>query len=357
MTTAESSSLAHSLAEHADEVICQAILLLITQRPQLQESLLQNLQSPPGQRYTGKIKKFFSEKHHGFIQCDETWDQFNSDVFVADVEMAGFSVGSVVTFSVMLNKDGKPQAKLLEGAAPVPKIVSPPGAMPIPPPRPPPAPVMHMGGGVSPEDSAGRRYSGTVHKFFPEKHYGFIQCDELYSEFGCDVFLSDMEIGDFGLGSAVTFSISLNRDGKPQAKMLEAAHEHLAPIEDYYLGAQQPAKRAAVSSTWAATPPPQKVARRETSSPNGWSGIADSGVISNEERYSGVIKHFWPEKHYGFIACEELAAQFGGDVFLSDQEIADNHEGSFVSFSVVFNKSGRPQARDLSPAVAPDGLT
>merc|ERR1712224_889116 len=36
------------------------------------------------------------------------------DVFLSDMEVANFQVGNTVTFSVILNKDNKPQARFLE---------------------------------------------------------------------------------------------------------------------------------------------------------------------------------------------------------------------------------------------------
>merc|ERR1712032_1190868 len=59
--------------------------------------------------------------------------------------------------------------------------------------------------------------------FWPEKHFGFIDCPMLREHFGVDTFLSDKEVGPFTTGSVVSFSIMLNKDGKPQAKLLAEA--------------------------------------------------------------------------------------------------------------------------------------
>mmetsp|Transcript_14718 Transcript_14718/g.44357 ORF Transcript_14718/g.44357 Transcript_14718/m.44357 type:complete len:139 (-) Transcript_14718:456-872(-) len=114
--TAAASALAQVLTAHDDDTVQQAVLLLISQRPALQSALLTVLQEPPGQRYSGTIKSFWPEKHFGFIQCDEVKQEFGADVFLSDQEIGYFSVGSAVTFSIVLNKDGRPQAKLLEAA-------------------------------------------------------------------------------------------------------------------------------------------------------------------------------------------------------------------------------------------------
>lgn len=74
-----------------------------------------------------------------------------------------------------------------------------------------------------------------------------------------------------------------------------------------------------------------------------------------EGRQVGVIKSFSKDKRYGFILCEALALTHGGDVFLSDQEIAAFKVGEGVSFKIAYNKHNRPQARDLEVAELPSG--
>mmetsp|Transcript_5771 Transcript_5771/g.17897 ORF Transcript_5771/g.17897 Transcript_5771/m.17897 type:complete len:368 (+) Transcript_5771:75-1178(+) len=71
------------------------------------------------------------------------------------------------------------------------------------------------------------RYSGRIVMFQAERHFGFIQCPEL----GCDAFLSEKQLGPFKVGDEVSFTVTYNANGKPQAQML-APHEpeatHLA---------------------------------------------------------------------------------------------------------------------------------
>lgn len=298
---AASSALAQSLAQHDDQTVLQALLLLVSQRPELQASLLSVLQEPPAQRYVGIIKSFWVEKHYGFIQCDQLKEQFDADVFLSDLEVGAFAVGSEVSFSVMLNKDGRPQAKMLEavdtnttlvepvqlapsaqmhrppreggGARPAPLMqlrqTPPPPAAPkrvaswggeaswegeapaplkaprlhmalSPPPAPgslpaPPAPFAAAPLSLSrsscevpaelaeavPQPGVAEHFFGTVKSFFPEKHYGFIDCPEFHKSHGCDVFLSSFEISEFQPGDPVVFTITYNRNGRPQAHNLQ----------------------------------------------------------------------------------------------------------------------------------------
>jgi len=73
---------------------------------------------PPG-RYRGRIKSFNPEKGFGFIECSETYQQFNRDVFLHKAQCGDMAVGTEVTFIVETNKQGMPQAKELQplGAA------------------------------------------------------------------------------------------------------------------------------------------------------------------------------------------------------------------------------------------------
>lgn len=314
--------LAQVIGQHDDEAILQAMSLLVSQRPALQGAMLEVLQLPPGQRFIGTIKSFRPEKCFGFIECEEIKLEFGGDVFLSDKEIGQFIVGSAVSFSITLNKDGRPQAKLLEEAQPnqwvqqpLPKRArtepqwSPPQAIKLgnmAPPQPaqwaqPMQPAWGQSQAWSPAvDPTTKRWSGTVSKFFPDKHYGFIHSTELQSLFGADVFLSDKEIGAFGIGSEVTFSVAMNKTGKPQAHALEDAN---------------------------------------AASNNGTDG-----------RCIGVIKSFSPEKHFGFIQCDAIAATQNCDVFLSDKEIASFGIGGQVSFSVTYNKNGKPQAHELQAA-------
>eukprot|EP00930_Biecheleria_cincta_P007469 TRINITY_DN108688_c0_g1_i1.p1 TRINITY_DN108688_c0_g1~~TRINITY_DN108688_c0_g1_i1.p1 ORF type:complete len:156 (+),score=21.81 TRINITY_DN108688_c0_g1_i1:81-548(+) len=68
------------------------------------------------------------------------------------------------------------------------------------------------------------------------------------------------------------------------------------------------------------------------------------------ERCVGVIKSFYPDKQYGFIACPELHELYGRDVFLSSVQLGFFEVGSNVSFLVTLSKDGQPQAQDLQEA-------
>mmetsp|Transcript_20404 Transcript_20404/g.55630 ORF Transcript_20404/g.55630 Transcript_20404/m.55630 type:complete len:166 (-) Transcript_20404:105-602(-) len=72
-----------------------------------------------------------------------------------------------------------------------------------------------------------------------------------------------------------------------------------------------------------------------------------------ERRCIGVIKKINAQLGYGFIACPELSAVFGCDVFLHKKQIGSCVEGQRVSFAVTLNKENKPQAFDLMDAGGP----
>lgn len=66
-----------------------------------------------------------------------------------------------------------------------------------------------------------RRFEGVIQTFRQDKGFGFIKCAELKVLFpDKDVFLHNKQLSNYQEGSAVSFSVSLNKQGKPQAMEL-----------------------------------------------------------------------------------------------------------------------------------------
>eukprot|EP00927_Polykrikos_kofoidii_P066369 TRINITY_DN61986_c0_g1_i1.p1 TRINITY_DN61986_c0_g1~~TRINITY_DN61986_c0_g1_i1.p1 ORF type:complete len:423 (-),score=83.66 TRINITY_DN61986_c0_g1_i1:79-1203(-) len=71
---------------------------------------------------------------------------------------------------------------------------------------------------------------------------------------------------------------------------------------------------------------------------------------SPEQRdFTGTILVFHADRHYGFVQCPEL----GCDAFLSDKQIGSFKVGDLVTFNVIHNTKGKPQAQNLRPAEEP----
>merc|ERR1719433_1228024 len=72
-----------------------------------------------------------------------------------------------------------------------------------------------------------------------------------------------------------------------------------------------------------------------------------------ERRCGGVIRAIDRQRGYGLIACPELAAVFGCDVFLDGRQIGAFVEGQSVSFAVTLTRENKPQAFDLMERLPP----
>jgi len=74
--------------------------------------------------------------------------------------------------------------------------------------------------------------------------------------------------------------------------------------------------------------------------------------LSVDRRYTGTISKFFAEKGFGFIDSAEIKAVLNGkDVFLHKGQLGNFQKGDAVSFSIVWNKDGKPQAMSLAPLV------
>eukprot|EP00927_Polykrikos_kofoidii_P024679 TRINITY_DN22396_c0_g1_i1.p1 TRINITY_DN22396_c0_g1~~TRINITY_DN22396_c0_g1_i1.p1 ORF type:complete len:474 (-),score=125.90 TRINITY_DN22396_c0_g1_i1:72-1433(-) len=69
------------------------------------------------------------------------------------------------------------------------------------------------------------RFRGKIRSFNADKGFGFIDSPETNAKFGRNVFLHKTHIGDFAIGSDVTFSVGTNKQGMPQARDLAAIAE------------------------------------------------------------------------------------------------------------------------------------
>lgn len=76
-------------------------------------------------------------------------------------------------------------------------------------------------------------------------------------------------------------------------------------------------------------------------------GIGGTTEDGEEKRYQGKIKAFNAMTGFGFINCPEIMMRCGCDVFLNVEVLGGTMIGGTVSFSVEFNKHGKPQARQV----------
>lgn len=141
--------------------------------------------------------------------------------------------------------------------------------------------------------------------------------------YGRDVFLSEQQIGNFFVGSQIKFTVTLNRQGFPQAQALEDATVSIRPKRE----TPKEGRNLTTVKRLRAEPPP-----------------------GSPERYNGQIRQFDVVKQYGFIECADVHQMYGFDVFLAAAAKGDFNIGSLVSFRIEI-KNGKPQAHDLVSAM------
>ncbi|CAJ1427957.1 unnamed protein product, partial [Effrenium voratum] len=66
-----------------------------------------------------------------------------------------------------------------------------------------------------------------------------------------------------------------------------------------------------------------------------------------EERYYGQIRDYNESQGFGFIECEEAKMRYGMDVFIHRRQMFGLSKGNEVSFVIVRNSQGQPQARHV----------
>merc|ERR1711966_564595 len=120
-------------------------------------------------RWEGRIKSLSKRRHFGFIENSNLNSIFGGDIFLRKRDVELFEVGDVVSFSVSLKENGKPQAMDVERVGEAghdgdagDSRTSRSGAPPSPPARPsrrppPPPPPPRMMGPPEDDDSGGPR--------------------------------------------------------------------------------------------------------------------------------------------------------------------------------------------------------
>ncbi|CAK9004017.1 unnamed protein product [Durusdinium trenchii] len=69
--------------------------------------------------------------------------------------------------------------------------------------------------------------------------------------------------------------------------------------------------------------------------------------VDTEERYYGLIRDYNESQGFGFIECEDAKFRYGMDVFIHRRQMFGLAKGDEVSFVIVRNSQGQPQARHV----------
>lgn len=66
-----------------------------------------------------------------------------------------------------------------------------------------------------------------------------------------------------------------------------------------------------------------------------------------EERFFGIIRDYSESQGFGFIECDEAKLRFGMDTFIHRRQMFGLSRGDEVSFIIIKNGQGQPQARNV----------
>lgn len=173
-----------------------------------------------------------------------------------------------------------------------------------------------------------RRLKGIVKS--TGKDYGFVICSDLVEHFGKEeIYVHATNLEGFQAGDKVNFAVLVNEQLKPQAVRLQSGHQVAG---DMGSASKRFRTDAGVGDMGEASK----------------SAVEVPGVT--DRRFVGTVKS--RGKDYGFVLCEEFAFayQHGDNVYVHVTSLRDFKPGDQVSFAVLVNEKGKPQAVDLQIA-------
>mmetsp|Transcript_142685 Transcript_142685/g.248817 ORF Transcript_142685/g.248817 Transcript_142685/m.248817 type:complete len:446 (-) Transcript_142685:505-1842(-) len=272
-----------------------------------------------GIQVTGSIISFNAKKGFGFLASD----QAESDIYfqtralqkeVKDclddsdfIDLVGHSVACTINYTT----DNKPQASDV--------VLT-----------------------VSKEDDF---LVGVVRSFNQGQGYGFLTCagyeNGIYFKLK---FIPGHLQGGSLIGQPARFNLKITEDGKFQANTISFKKPvMLAPIQAMMHGMQ----KGGVSGMGGMMTQRQMAPMAPVSFGKGAAFAGGAGGVSSQAM-SGIVISFNPAKGWGFI---QSAAVMGDVYFKADGEFST---GAPVSFSLKYTQDGRPQASNVTPAIAED---
>jgi len=281
--------------------------------------------------YHGTLRYFNAEKNHGFIQCQEIMNEHGSEVysFKNMLEEAQAGVGDEIAFFLHWSGKGQPQCS---------------------------SPVIRLASAV--ENNLVLK--GTFKNKNAEKGFGFIECWECSEFFGRDVYVPANLAEGLEPGTLVAFNATLNREGMPNARMVCACEEGYAPQpgdlsvtselpKGKGKGGMDPAMMAMMSQMGM---PPEMMMMMMKGKGKGGKGKGPYGGGPKQvpkgtgQFIQGTVKSF--KDSYGFIASDEVKAQYGGDVFVGGKDLANFTVGQSVLFQLALTDDGKPHGMDIT---------
>lgn len=284
-------------------------------------------------RLVGTIKSFNEATGYGFIDCPAVANQFGHDVFLHHAQLGGYGVGQQVSFVINLNKQLKPQAFDLGPPAAGPGKAAGKGA--------PGKLAMKGPAGPRPVMAMARPAGGMLGKGGPDRGKGMLAPGKGGAS--------------SGPGNAVASGWSAS-SYTPAGVRVKYCGTGAAGAGAGY-GANGDSGATSYVASYASPMLGKGKGKGKTLAPQFPKGGPGKGVKFTgtgpempgitDQRWSGFIKSFNPTKGFGFIACDDLMASFGHDVFLHHLQAAGLEVGQAVNFAVFLNKDNKPQAKDV----------
>jgi len=241
--------------------------------------LRQGYNTPTGEwvaYYVGRLKSFNNRTGYGFIECAQSYKNYGADVFIHKNSMMNpWHIGQPVEFAVICNGRGKPQATDVSWLPRLPKSSTvtppaPPGAFGVAVAGNKESPALSGGedgssavsnaagapqasnrtaaaeAAMGPDAAAGGTQAqatstasqpfsrnvgvsteplrlGTLKSFSPAQGYGFIACDEVFSNYQRDVYFDKSQLprNNWHFGQTLEFVVIHNARGHPQARQID----------------------------------------------------------------------------------------------------------------------------------------
>jgi len=257
--------------------------------------------------YVGFLKSFSSRAGYGFLECAQSYADWQVDVFIhKSMVRTPWQLGQPCEFSVTMNNRGQPQAMDVSWLPALP-VRKPPvakgGAA-----HPSPGVVLAVGPESRRRDGGGSGASGSAGASSP-----------------------------LPLGATSTPLGASNGAVAERAPPATALPPPLAPN-------QEPGGEGAAASELR-TPSPTGDLQPAVRSAG--IGTRDADAHQNTWRL-GTLKSFSPAQGYGFIACDEIHHVYTRDVYFDKSQMGSLWLfGATVEFKVIHNSRGHPQARQV----------
>jgi len=313
--------------------------------------------------YHGAIKQFTPEKKSGFIACDAIYAEAGQEVYayqdVLEKAMAG--PGDYVAFFIHWSSRGQPQAS---------------------------NPMIRLG------CSDGMfALKGTYKPGKDPTGFGFLDCPPTKEYFGRDIYVHKDLAVTMTPGETYRFNAYLNRDNMPNASEAEPCEPEWEPIptdltefrrvevdgkgkskggkgkggkggkggkdgggwgdewgsagyDDWYGG-----KALAIKGGGKADGKGYgKVVPGKFGGKSAAPATGAGPPTSTGRQCFGTLKSFNAANNYGFIECEEVSAEYGGDCFAHGRAFVDENieVGQAVLFELAINAKGKPQALNVT---------